>query len=134
LLAAHGALGSQFQIRDRHVFQSTSEAVVAGSAESDLHHQLDDVLASQLHDPLGATRPQLRQLVVQPVCEGPIALAHRASEVCLEFLEFGGEPKTTTSARVHQMPNVLEHTMQMLRVLLLLLLLPFAGRCHYAKA
>jgi len=63
------------EARDRHVIQSTCKAVVAGSAEGDPHHLLDDVLARQLHHPLGAPWPQLRQLAVQPVSEAPVALA-----------------------------------------------------------
>jgi hypothetical protein len=82
--------------------------VVASSAESDLHHLLDDVLSRQLHDPLGATRPQLRQVAVQRVSMAAIAVAHWASEVCLELLEFVGEAKTTASAPVHHMPNLVE--------------------------
>jgi hypothetical protein len=84
--------------------------VVASGAQGDLHHLLDHVLARQLHDPLGAPWPQLRQLAVQPVSEDAIALAHWAGEVCLELLEFAGERKTAASAPVHHMPNVLELT------------------------
>jgi hypothetical protein len=86
------------------------KAMVAGSAEGDLHHLLDDVLMRQLHHPLGAMWPQLHQLMVQPISEAPVALAHWASEVCLELLEFAGEPKMATSAPVHHMANVLEQT------------------------
>jgi hypothetical protein len=39
-----------------------------------------------------------------------IVLAHWAGEVCLELLEFAGEPKMAASAPVHHMPNVLEQT------------------------
>jgi hypothetical protein len=84
--------------------------VVAGSAEGDLHHLLDNMLARQLHHPLGAPWPPLRQLAVQPVSEALVALAHWAGEVCLELLEFAGQPKMAASAPVHHMANVLEQT------------------------
>jgi hypothetical protein len=83
-------------------------AVVAGSAEGDPHHLLDDVLTRQLHHPLGVQWPQLCQLVVQPVSEALVVLAHWAGKVCLELLEFAGELKMAASALVHHMVNVLE--------------------------
>jgi hypothetical protein len=85
--------------------------VVAGSAEGDLHHLLDHVLARQLHHPLVAPWPQVPQLAVS---EAPVALAHWAGKVCLELLEFAGELKTAASAPVHHIVNVLEQTAEML--------------------